>query len=337
MSIKIAINGFGRIGRMVFRCSLDHPDIEIAAINDLGSAEALAYLLKYDSVHGRFGGEVRASGNGLYINGREVKAFSCREPAALPWAEMGVEYVVESTGRFLTAEKAAGHIAAGARHVVMSAPPKDDTPVFVVGVNDDKYSADMKFVSCASCTTNCLAPVAKVLSDSFGIECGLMTTVHAYTATQNMVDGPSSKSLRAGRSAAQNIIPASTGAAKAIGRVLPELSGKLTGMAFRVPVADVSAVDLTVFLSRPAGFNEICAAMKRASECELKGILGYTDEPLVSSDFIGNRCVSVFDASSGIAIGDRFVKVVAWYDNETAYADKMLCLIERMHAIENSR
>ena len=335
MSIKVGINGFGRIGRMVVRRALEHPEIEIVGINDLCPADYLAYMLKYDSMHGKFTGEVKAEDGVIIINGRRIPVSAERDPANLPWKDLGAEYVIESTGLFLTKEKAQGHIAAGAKHVVMSAPSKDDTPMFVTGVNLDKYTSDMQFVSNASCTTNCLAPIAKVLNDSFGIADGLMTTVHSITATQKTVDGASLKDWRGGRAASGNIIPSSTGAAKAVGKVIPELAGKLTGMSMRVPTLDVSVVDLTVNLKKPATYDEICAAMKEASEGELKGVLGYTDESVVSSDFLGDPHTSVFDAKAGIALTDTFVKVVSWYDNEMGYSDKVLCLIEHMASVDH--
>ena len=335
MSIKVGINGFGRIGRMVMRASLNHPDIEIVGINDLCEAKYLAYMLKYDTMHGRFQAEVGSTDKAIVVNGREIPVFAERNPADLPWAKVGAEYVVESTGLFLTKEKAQGHLDAGAKKVIMSAPSKDDTPMFVVGVNDNTYTTDMNFVSNASCTTNCLAPIAKVLNDAFGIADGLMTTVHSVTATQKTVDGPSQKDWRGGRAATGNIIPSSTGAAKAVGKVIPSLNGKLTGMSMRVPTLDVSVVDLTVNLAKPAKYDEICAAMKAASEGELKGVLGYTDEDVVSSDFLGDTRTSIFDAKAGIALTDTFVKVVSWYDNEMGYSDKVLCLIERMYSVDH--
>ena len=334
MSIKVGINGFGRIGRMVVRRALEHPEIEIVGVNDLCPADYLAYMLKYDSMHGKFAGEVKAEDGVIIINGRRIPVSAERDPANLPWKDLGAEYVIESTGLFLTKEKAQGHIAAGAKHVVMSAPSKDDTPMFVTGVNLDKYTSDMQFVSNASCTTNCLAPIAKVLNDKFGIADGLMTTVHSITATQKTVDGVSLKDWRGGRAASGNIIPSSTGAAKAVGKVIPELAGKLTGMSMRVPTLDVSVVDLTVNLKKAATYDEICAAMKEASEGELKGVLGYTDESVVSSDFLGDPHTSVFDAKAGIALTDTFVKVVSWYDNEMGYSDKLLCLIEHMYSVD---
>ena len=335
MSIKVGINGFGRIGRMVFRATVNHPDIEIVGINDLCPADYLAYMLKYDTMHGAFEGTVEATENAIIVNGKEIPIFAERNPADLPWGKVGAEYVVESTGLFLTQEKAQGHIDAGAKKVVMSAPSKDGTPMFVCGVNLDKYTTDMNFVSNASCTTNCLAPIAKVLNDKFGIKDGLMTTVHSTTATQKTVDGPSLKDWRGGRAAAGNIIPSSTGAAKAVGKVIPELNGKLTGMSMRVPTLDVSVVDLTVNLATPATYEEICAAMKEASEGELKGVLGYTDEAVVSSDFLGDTRTSIFDATAGIALTDTFVKVVSWYDNEVGYSNKVLELIEHMYSVDH--
>ena len=336
MSIKVGINGFGRIGRMVFRASINHPEIEIVGINDLCPADYLAYMLKYDTMHGQFQGTVESTENSIIVNGHEIPISAERNPADLPWGKLGAEYVVESTGLFLTQEKAAGHLAAGAKKVVMSAPSKDDTPMFVCGVNLDKYTSDMTFVSNASCTTNCLAPIAKVLNDKFGITDGLMTTVHSTTATQKTVDGPSLKDWRGGRAAAGNIIPSSTGAAKAVGKVIPELNGKLTGMSMRVPTLDVSVVDLTVNLAKPATYEEICAAMKEAAEGELKGVLGYTDEAVVSSDFLGDTRTSIFDAKAGIALTDTFVKVVSWYDNEVGYSNKVLELIKHMYSVDHA-
>ena len=324
MSIKVGINGFGRIGRMVFRASLDHPEIEIVGINDLCPAEYLAYMLKYDTMHGICKAEIGSTENAIVVNGKEIPVSAERNPADLPWAKLGAEYVVESTGLFLTKEKAQGHLDAGAKKVIMSAPSKDDTPMFVCGVNLDKYTTDMNFVSNASCTTNCLAPIAKVLNDNWGITEGLKT-----------VDGPSLKDWRGGRAATGNIIPSSTGAAKAVGKVIPELNGKLTGMSMRVPTLDVSVVDLTVNLAKPAKYEEICAAMKAASEGELKGVLGYTDEAVVSSDFLGDTRTSIFDADAGIALTDTFVKVVSWYDNEIGYSNKVLELIEHMYSVDH--
>ncbi len=332
--IKIGINGFGRIGRMVFRAACTQTDkYDIVGINDLGSVDYLAYMLKYDTMHGRFDGTVDydAEKNLLIVNGKAIRVTAEKDPANLKWNEVEAEYVVESTGLFLTEEKAQAHIAAGAKYVVMSAPSKDATPMFVCGVNTDTY-AGQKFVSNASCTTNCLAPIAKVLNDKFGIVDGLMTTVHSVTATQKTVDGPSMKDWRGGRAAGGNIIPSSTGAAKAVGKVIPELNGKLTGMSMRVPTLDVSVVDLTVNLAKPAKYAEICAAMKEASENELKGILGYTEDAVVSSDFLGDPRTSIFDANAGIALTDTFVKVVSWYDNEWGYSNKVLDLISVMKA-----
>ncbi len=335
MSIKVGINGFGRIGRMVFRAVSNHPDIEIVGINDLCPADYLAYMLKYDTMHGKFKGEVTSTENAIVVDGKAIPVYAERNPADIPWGKLGAEYVVESTGLFLTKEKAQGHIDAGAKKVIMSAPSKDDTPMFVCGVNLDAYTPDMTFVSNASCTTNCLAPIAKVLNDKFGITDGLMTTVHSTTATQKTVDGPSMKDWRGGRAASGNIIPSSTGAAKAVGKVIPSLNGKLTGMSMRVPTLDVSVVDLTCNLAKPATYDEICAAMKEASEGELKGILGYTDEAVVSSDFLGDPRTSIFDAKAGIALTDTFVKVVSWYDNEMGYSNKVLDLIEHMYSVDH--
>lgn len=326
MTIKVGINGFGRIGRFVFRASCERDDIEVVGINDLLDVDYMAYMLKYDSTHGKFNGTVDVKDGKLVVNGKEVRVTAERNPADLAWDAIGVDVVVESTGLFLTDETARKHIEAGAKKVVMSAPSKDDTPMFVMGVNHSSY-AGQDVVSNASCTTNCLAPLAKVLNDNFGIVDGLMTTVHATTATQKTVDSPSAKDWRGGRGASQNIIPSSTGAAKAVGKVIPELNGKLTGMAFRVPTADVSVVDLTVNLAKPATYAQICAAMKAASEGELKGIMGYTEDAVVSQDFIGDTRTSVFDADAGIALTDTFVKVVSWYDNEIGYSNKVLDLV----------
>lgn len=331
---KIAINGFGRIGRFVFRVAASKPNIEVVAINDLVDVDYMAYMLKYDSTHGRFNGTVEVKDGKLIVNGNPIRVTAVKNPADLKWDEVGAEYVVESTGLFLTKESAQGHIDAGAKKVVMSAPSKDDTPMFVMGVNHTSYSNDMKFVSNASCTTNCLAPIAKVLHDNFGITEGLMTTVHATTATQKTVDGPSMKDWRGGRGAGQNIIPSSTGAAKAVGKVIPELNGKLTGMSFRVPTPDVSVVDLTVNLAKATTYDEICAAMKKASEGDLKGILGYTDEAVVSNDFLGDPRTSIFDAEAGIMLSPTFVKVVSWYDNEMGYSNKVVELIEYMDSVK---
>ena len=335
MAIKVGINGFGRIGRLVFRAAVNNPEIEIVGINDLITPDYMAYMLKYDTIHGRFDGTVDYTENSLIVNGKSIRVTAEKDPANLKWNEVGAEYVVESTGLFLTKEKAAGHIAAGAKHVVMSAPSKDDTPMFVMGVNNESYTSDMQFVSNASCTTNCLAPIAKVLHDNFGITDGLMTTVHSITATQKTVDGVSMKDWRGGRGASYNIIPSSTGAAKAVGKVIPSLNGKLTGMSMRVPTLDVSVVDLTVNLAKPAKYDEICAAMKKASENELKGILGCTEDPVVSSDFIGDPHTSIFDAKAAIALTDTFVKVVSWYDNEWGYSNKVLDLIAYMAKVDH--
>jgi len=324
MSIKVGINGFGRIGRMVFRAAVQHfPDIEVVGINDLLEPDYLAYMLKHDSVHGRFKGEVAVDGNTLIVNGKKIRLTAIKDPAELKWNEVGADIVVESTGLFLTKETAQKHIDAGAKKVIMSAPSKDDTPMFVFGVNHDTY-AGQAIISNASCTTNCLAPLAKVLNDTFGIKRGLMTTVHATTATQKTVDGPSNKDWRGGRGILENIIPSSTGAAKAVGKVIPELNKKLTGMAFRVPTSDVSVVDLTVELKNEATYEQICAAMKAASEGPMKGVLGYTEEKVVSTDFRGDPRTSIFDAEAGIALDGTFVKVVSWYDNEWGYSCKIL-------------
>jgi glyceraldehyde 3-phosphate dehydrogenase len=324
MAIKVGINGFGRIGRMVFRAAVrDFKDVEIVGINDLLEPEYLAYMLKFDSVHGRFKGDVSVDGGQLVVNGRKIRLTAVKDPAELKWGEVGAEVVVDSTGLFLTKETGEKHLAAGAKKVIMSAPSKDDTPMFVFGVNDKSY-AGQAIISNASCTTNCLAPVAKVLNDTWGIKRGLMTTVHAATATQKTVDGPSNKDWRGGRGILENIIPSSTGAAKAVGKVIPELNKKLTGMAFRVPTSDVSVVDLTVELVKPAKYEEICAAMKAASEGPMKGVLGYTNEKVVATDFRGESCTSVFDAEAGIALDETFVKIVAWYDNEWGYSCKVL-------------
>ena len=328
--IKIGINGFGRIGRLVFRVAADKPNIQVVGINDLVDVEYMAYMLKYDSTHGQFKGTVEVKDGNLIVNGNTIRVTAERDPANLKWDAVGAEYVVESTGLFLTKEAAAGHIKAGAKKVVMSAPSKDDTPMFVMGVNHTSYSPDMQFVSNASCTTNCLAPVAKVLHDNFGIKEGLMTTVHATTATQKTVDSPSLKDWRGGRGAGQNIIPSSTGAAKAVGKVIPSLNGKLTGMSFRVPTPDVSVVDLTVNLEKATSYDEIKAAMKKAADGELKGILGYTEDAVVSNDFIGDARTSIFDAEAGIMLSPTFVKIVAWYDNEWGYSTKVTELIEYM-------
>jgi glyceraldehyde 3-phosphate dehydrogenase len=326
--IKVGINGFGRIGRLVFRAAQERDDVQIVGINDLIDVDYMAYMLRYDSTHGQFKGDVEVKDGKLIVNGNPIRVTSEKNPANLNWSEIGAEYIVESTGLFLTKESAQGHIDAGAKKVIMSAPSKDDTPMFVMGVNEDKYTSDMTFVSNASCTTNCLAPLAKVLHDNWGIEEGLMTTVHATTATQKTVDGPSAKDWRGGRGASQNIIPSSTGAAKAVGKVIPELNGKLTGMAFRVPTPNVSVVDLTVRLSKPASYKEICAKMKEASEGSLKGVMGYTEDDVVSTDFVGDSRTSIFDAGAGIQLSDTFVKVVSWYDNEWGYSCKVVDLLE---------
>ncbi|KTG17998.1 MULTISPECIES: type I glyceraldehyde-3-phosphate dehydrogenase [unclassified Guyparkeria] len=330
MAIRVGINGFGRIGRMVFRAAAqEFPELEIVGINDLLEPDYLAYMLKYDSVHGRFDGDVSVEGNNLVVNGKKIRLTAEKDPSQLKWDELDVDVVVESTGLFLTEETCQKHIDAGAKKVVQSAPSKDATPMFVYGVNHNDYDGQ-KIVSAASCTTNCLAPVAKVLNDKFGIKRGLMSTVHAATATQKTVDGPSQKDWRGGRGILENIIPSSTGAAKAVGKVLPALNGKLTGMAFRVPTSDVSVVDLTAELEKGASMDDIKAAMKEASEGELKGVMGYTEEPVVSTDFRGNPQPSVFDAKAGIALDDTFVKVVAWYDNEFGYTCNMLRVVQHV-------
>lgn len=327
MTIKVGINGFGRIGRMVFRSAVQNfPDIEIVAINDLLEPDYLAYMLKHDSVHGRFSGDVSIDGNTLVVNGKRIRLTAIKDPAELKWNEVGAEVVIESTGLFLTKETCEKHLAAGAKKVIMSAPSKDDTPMFVYGVNDKSYKGEA-IISNASCTTNCLAPIAKVLNDKWGIKRGLMTTVHAATATQKTVDGPSNKDWRGGRGILENIIPSSTGAAKAVGVVIPELNKKLTGMAFRVPTSDVSVVDLTCELEKEATYDEICKAMKDASEGAMKGVLGYTDQKVVSTDFRGESCTSIFDAEAGMALDKSFVKVVAWYDNEWGYSTKVLEMV----------
>ncbi|MBW8331356.1 MAG: type I glyceraldehyde-3-phosphate dehydrogenase [Prolixibacteraceae bacterium] len=332
--IKIGINGFGRIGRFVFRVAVAKENVEVVAINDLIDVDYMAYMLKYDSTHGQFKGTVEVKDGQLVVNGKTIRVTAQRNPADINWGAVGADYVVESTGLFLEKAKAQGHIDGGAKKVILSAPSKDDTPMFVMGVNHKSYTNDMTFVSNASCTTNCLAPIAKVLNDSFGILEGLMTTIHATTATQKTVDGPSAKDWRGGRGAAQNIIPSSTGAAKAVGKVIPELNGKLTGMAFRVPTPDVSVVDLTVRLAKETTYAEICAAMKTASEGELKGILGYTEDEVVSTDFLGDARTSIFDAKAGIQLSPTFVKVVSWYDNEMGYSVKVVELIEYMDSVK---
>lgn len=326
-TIKVGINGFGRIGRLVFRAMTERDNIEVVGINDLIDAEYMAYMLKYDSVHGKFKGEVSVEGNNLIVNGTKIRVTAEKDPNNLKWNEVGAEYVVESTGLFLTKEKAQAHINAGAKKVVLSAPSKDDTPMFVMGVNHKDLTDDISIFSNASCTTNCLAPLAKVVHDNFGIAEGLMTTVHATTATQKTVDGPSLKDWRGGRAALTNIIPSSTGAAKAVGKVIPSLNGKLTGMSFRVPTADVSVVDLTVRLEKPASYDEIAAAIKAASEGELKGILGYTEDAVVSQDFVSDARTSIFDKEAGIMLSPTFVKLVSWYDNEWGYSNKLVDLL----------
>ena len=337
MSIKVGINGFGRIGRMVFRASLNHPEIEIVGINDLCPADYLAYMLKYDTMHGRFAADVKSNDYGIVVNGREIPVFAERNPADLPWGKIGAEYVVESTGLFLTKEKAQAHIDAGAKKVVMSAPSKDDTPMFVCGVNLDSYTSDMQFVSNASCTTNCLAPLAKVVNDEFGIEQALMSTIHAATAKQKAVDSRGGSDWRTGRSILNNIIPSSTGAAKAVGRVIPELYGKMTGMSFRVPTADVSVVDLTAHLKVKTTYADICYAIRHASETYMKGIIGYTADQVVSTDLIGNSCPCIFDETAGIMLDNDFVKLIAWYDNEWGYSNMVVRLLEHMVAVDEGR
>ncbi len=334
MAIKVGINGFGRIGRLVFRAAVAQPEkFEIVGINDpFIDVDYMVYMTKYDTMHGRFDGEVSTDGDKLVVNGKAINVSACMNPEEIPWAKWGVDYVVESTGVFTTVDKASAHLKAGAKKVVISAPSKD-APMFVMGVNQEKYTKDMDIVSNASCTTNCLAPLAKVINDNFGIADGLMTTIHSTTATQKTVDGPSKKDWRGGRAAAGNIIPSSTGAAKAVGKVIPELNGKLTGMSFRVPTLDVSVVDLTVTLKNAASYDEICAAVKKASENEMKGILDYTEEMVVSSDFLTDPHTSIFDAKAGIALTDKFVKLVSWYDNEWGYSNKVLMLIAHMDEV----
>ena len=334
MGIKIGINGFGRIGRLVFRAAMACDCYEIVGINDpFIDAEYMKYMLTYDTIHGKFDGTVEAGEGKIIVNGKTISVYECKDPAEIPWKACGAEYVVESTGVFTTTDKACAHLQAGAKKVVISAPSKD-APMFVMGVNQDKYTNDMDIVSNASCTTNCLAPLAKVINDNFGITEGLMTTVHSTTATQKTVDGPSKKDWRGGRAAAGNIIPSSTGAAKAVGKVIPELNGKLTGMSFRVPTLDVSVVDLTVNLAKSATYEEICEAVKKASEGPMKGILGYTEDAVVSSDFIHDARTSIFDAKAGIALTDKFVKLVSWYDNEWGYSNKVLELIKHMDSVK---
>ena len=336
MKTQIGINGFGRIGRLVFRAALTRDDVEVVALNDpFMTPDYMAYMLKYDTTHGRFNGTVEFDENHLIVNGHKITVFFEKEVANIPWGKVGAEYICECTGQHLSKDLCQGHIDAGAKHVVMGAPSKDDTPMFVMGVNNQKYTSDMKFVSNASCTTNCLAPIAKVLHENFGIKEGLMTTVHSVTPTQKILDGASLKDWRGGRAACGNIIPSSTGAAKAVGKVIPELNGKLTGMSMRVPTLDVSVVDLTVTLEKPASYEDICKAMKAASEGELNGVLGYTEDPVVSSDFLGDPRTSVFDAKAGIALTDTFVKVVSWYDNECGYSNKMVDLIRYMSSVDH--
>ncbi len=334
---RVGINGFGRIGRLMFRAALSRgEELEIVGVNDpFMTPDYMAYMLRYDTMHGQFQGEIRHEEGALIVNGQRICVFAEKDPANIPWKAVGAEYVVEATGVFLTQEKSQGHIDAGASHVIMSAPPKDDTPMFVMGVNHDTYRSDMTFVSNASCTTNCLAPVAKVLHDNFGIRDGLMTTVHSVTATQKTVDGPSMKDWRGGRAATGNIIPSSTGAAKAVGKVIPDLNGKLTGISMRVPTLDVSVVDLTANLIKPATKADICGAMKAAAEGPLKGILGYTEDAVVSSDFLGDPRTSIFDANAGVYLTDTFVKVVAWYDNEWGYSNKLLDLVLYMNEVDH--
>ncbi|CEJ70600.1 MULTISPECIES: type I glyceraldehyde-3-phosphate dehydrogenase [Chryseobacterium] len=326
-TIKVGINGFGRIGRLVFRAMTERDNIEVVGINDLINAEYMAYMLKYDSVHGIFPGEVSVEGNDLVVNGKRIRVTAERDPNNLKWNEVGADYVVESTGLFLDKESASAHLNAGAKKVILSAPSKDDTPMFVMGVNHKELTDDIKILSNASCTTNCLAPLAKVIHDNFGIVEGLMTTVHATTATQKTVDGPSMKDWRGGRAALNNIIPSSTGAAKAVGKVIPSLNGKLTGMSFRVPTVDVSVVDLTVRIEKAASYEEICSVIKAASEGELKGILGYTEDAVVSQDFVGDKRTSIFDKDAGIMLSPNFVKLVSWYDNEMGYSNKLVDML----------
>ncbi|HHU91344.1 MAG TPA: type I glyceraldehyde-3-phosphate dehydrogenase [Clostridiaceae bacterium] len=335
MTVKIGINGFGRIGRLAFRAAVNNPNVEVVGINDpFIDPEYMKYMLKYDTIHGQFDGEIEVKGDKLVVNGKEISIYACMNPEEIPWKDCGAEYVIEATGLFTKTEKASAHFKGGAKKVVISAPSAD-APMFVMGVNQDKYTPDMNVVSNASCTTNCLAPLAKVIHDKFGIVEGLMTTVHATTATQKTVDGPSKKDWRGGRAAAGNIIPSSTGAAKAVGKVIPSLNGKLTGMAFRVPTLNVSVVDLTCRLEKAASYEEICAAVKEASENELKGILGYTEDAVVSSDFIGDARTSIFDAKAGISLNSNFVKLVSWYDNEWGYSNKIIDLISYMATVDN--
>ena len=335
MTVKIGINGFGRIGRLAFRAAVNNPNVEVVGINDpFIDLDYMKYMLKYDTIHGQFDGEIEVKGDKLVVNGKEISIYACMNPEEIPWKDCGAEYVIEATGLFTKTEKASAHFKGGAKKVVISAPSAD-APMFVMGVNQDKYTPDMNVVSNASCTTNCLAPLAKVIHDKFGIVEGLMTTVHATTATQKTVDGPSKKDWRGGRAAAGNIIPSSTGAAKAVGKVIPSLNGKLTGMAFRVPTLNVSVVDLTCRLEKAATYEEICAALKEASENELKGILGYTEDAVVSSDFITDPRTSIFDAKAGISLNPNFVKLVSWYDNEWGYSNKLIDLISYMATVDN--
>jgi len=337
MGIKIGINGFGRIGRLVFRAGINNPDYDFVGINDpFMSPDYVAYMLKYDTIHGRFDGAIEYDDSSITVNGKKIAFFDKRNPNEIPWGDVGAEYVADATGIFHSKDMAKAHLEGGAKKVIYTGPSKDDTPMFVCGVNLDKYTKDMDFVSNASCTTNCLAPLAKIVNDQFGITDGLMTTIHSTTATQLTVDGASKKDWRGGRAASGNIIPSSTGAAKAVGVVIPELNGKLTGMSMRVPTLNVSVVDLTVNLKTPASYKEICAAIKAASENELKGIMGYTDEDVVSSDFIGDARTSIFDAKAGIALTDTFVKLVSWYDNEWGYSNKVLGLIEHMYKVDHA-
>ena len=336
MKTKIGINGFGRIGRLVFRAALTHDDVEVVGLNDpFMNPEYMAYMLKYDSVHGKFPGEVSAEDGALVVNGKKYPVFTAMEVKDIPWASVGAEYICECTGKHLTKELCQGHIDAGAKHVVMGAPSKDDTPMFVMGVNNSKYTSDMTFVSNASCTTNCLAPIAKVLNDNWGITEGLMTTVHSVTATQKTVDGPSLKDWRGGRAATGNIIPSSTGAAKAVGEVIPELKGRMTGMSFRVPTNDVSVVDLTARLIQPATYHDVCVAMENASKNSMKGIITCTTDQVVSSDLTGFSETCIFDETAGIMLDNDFVKLIAWYDNEWGYSNKLLDLIAHMHSVDN--
>ena len=335
--IKVGINGFGRIGRLAFRAAINNKNIEIVGINDLIDTNYMSYMLNYDSTHGKFNGNIVIENNDLIVNGNKIRVSKEKDPSKINWNEIEADYIIESTGLFLSKESAQGHLESGAKKVIMSAPSKDDTPMFVMGVNNNSYKSDMDFVSNASCTTNCLAPIAKVLNDNFEIISGLMTTVHAATASQRVVDGPSPNKWRAGRAAFSNIIPSSTGAAKAVGKVIPSLDGKLTGMAFRVPTVDVSVVDLTLNLKKSTNYEEVCLSMKKASEGELKGILGYTNEEVVSSDFLGDSRTSIFDAGAGIMLNNNFIKVVGWYDNEWGYSSKIIELIEHMNSVDNNK